>query len=88
MSVPHTGKLIADVAGTHCRFDGDRWTSADAALASQLNAATQNSPATHFSISERAEHVLNKLGFQGRYQVIAFEADQWGDQLPPTIGID
>lgn len=85
MSVPHTGRLVAIVEGQRCMFDGNRWISPGlpTAVPELLNQATETAPTTHFDIHQLARHVLRKAGFEGRYTILEWQSDTWGDELPP-----
>lgn len=83
MSVPHTGKLVATVRGVRCEFDGDKWTTPDARLTAELNAAASSSPKTHFTILERAYHILRKAGLLSVAQIGAVEFDSHRTEIPP-----
>lgn len=82
MSIPHTGKLEAIVNGHRCSFDGDSWITPEADLTAVLNDATKTSPKTHFSILERARHVLNKTALLPYTQILSVEFDQWKTEIP------
>jgi len=82
MSLPHTGQLEAIVNGVACQFSGDAWTTPDAALTAALNDATDSSPKAHFTIDERARHVLNKTGLLASSQILSFKSEAWPSELP------
>lgn len=78
----HRGNLIARIAGFPCTFDGDTWTCPDPDLAAQLNEATANSPKTHFTIVDHAEHVIHKLSLRDQAQIVRWQAESFADDLP------
>ncbi len=82
MSIPHTGKLTASVNGIDCSFDGDTWLTSDSELTKLLNEVTENSPKTHFSIRELAEHVLNKTSLLAQSKILSSESDKWNSSIP------
>jgi hypothetical protein len=82
MSIPHTGKLKAEVDGSLCEFDGDCWITPRADLTARLNDATRSAPKTHYSIHELAEHVLSKAGLLKTAKILAVRSDAWPKQLP------
>jgi hypothetical protein len=82
MSVPHTGRLIAEIDGRRCEFDGDLWVTPSPALSDLLNFATDHAPKTHYTIKEVAQHVFAAAGLQ-RATIIEWKSDDWPEELPP-----
>lgn len=83
MSIPHTGRLIAEIEGQRCEFDGDTWRTASVALAALLNRETARTVKQHFSIKEVAERVLADTGLSARARIMEWHNDTWPDELPP-----
>ena len=82
MSLPHTGKLEAEIHGKLCQFDGDVWTSPDAALAESLNLWTEFVPKTHYPIQSIAEVVFRRAGLTDFARIISAVNDTWKTELP------
>lgn len=83
MSMTHRGMLVALINGVTCTFDGDDWASEDRNLANSLNIATDSSPKSHYTIVDRAEHVIRKLGLSDQAQIIRWQAEAHVDDIPP-----
>jgi len=83
MSVPHTGKLTAEIRGQRCEFNGDNWTAPEAALTALLNDATASTPKTHMDIKSLARIVLIKAGLWNQSRILDWEGDIWEEELPP-----
>lgn len=82
MSVPHTGKLTAEVAGHPCQFNGDLWTCpADPALAAHLNAALELCPTQHYGIRSLALNCLRVADLEAVARNIEGQGDAWDDEL-------
>ena len=82
MSVPHTGKLKAQIHGRRCSFNGEEWESADLSLAESLNLITELVPTTHYTIQEIAETVFRRAGLADVARIISVEFDQWPVGIP------
>jgi hypothetical protein len=85
MSVPHTGRLTAQIDGLRATFNGERWFVSDSNIEALLNSATFSSPKTHFDIKSLAEHVLTKAGLKARARILEWKADEWPDDLPDGV---
>lgn len=82
MSVPHTGRIEAEIQGRRCSFDGDAWSAADSSLAETLNLVTEMVPKTHYTIQEIAEAVFRRAGLAGSARIISARNDNWTEELP------
>ena len=83
MSLPHTGRLSAEVDGIQCTFDGDVWEAAgDPRLSVALDRATAGVPKTHRTIVEVAQAAMAAAGFASRSRILSWEIGDWGEELP------
>ena len=80
MSVPHTGKLEAEITGIKCQFNGNYWITPVADLSARLNDATSATSKTHIDIRELAELVVRKCGLTAN--IISVQFDEWHEQIP------
>jgi hypothetical protein len=83
MSIPHTGRLHAEIDGMTCLFDGDSWNTPDPALTSSLDAITAGTLKHHYGIREVAERVIAEAGLKDRAIIVDCQNDQWAEDLPP-----
>jgi hypothetical protein len=83
MSYPHTGNLTALIRGLECTFNGDAWSTPDAALTAQLNAATDKAVKTHHTIYELATKILRQQGLLPDAQITSWQNHSWDTELPP-----
>ena len=83
MSIPHTGRLVAEIKGVRCEFDGDHWAGPDAALNVLLNEATESTVKHHHSIEEIARRVLRETGLEASARILSVKPDRWRTELPP-----
>lgn len=77
MSVPHTGKLTAEIDGVTYFFNGDDWTGPSSPLIARLNAFTEIAPKHHFDIKSLAESIFQRAGIAGN--VITWQGDTWDE---------
>ena len=83
MSIPHTGRLVAEIDGRRCTFDGDVWKGPTPELEAQLNEATIDAPKQHYSIRTRADYVFYILRLTDHARILEAVADAWPNELPP-----
>lgn len=82
MSVPHTGKIVAQIDGRRCTFNGDTWSSDDRLLADALNQATRFVPKMHHTIQEIFAAVIRRARLTGSARIISAANDEWTEPLP------
>jgi hypothetical protein len=81
MSVPHTGKLTAAIAGQDYEFNGDTWSGPNSAMLSLLDGATAQIPKQHIDIRELAELALRRANLTGK--IVSWQGDTWDESLEP-----
>ena len=82
MSLPHTGQLEAIVNGVPCHFNGDAWTTPDAALTARLNAEMEFVAKHHATIDEVANCVFRRARLEASAKILHFKCDVWPSELP------
>jgi hypothetical protein len=82
MSAPHTGKLVANIRGLRCEFDGNSWRTPDAELTRELNSETDRTPKTHYSIHQLARIILHDAGLDDVSEILSVEFDGWKTDIP------
>lgn len=86
MSLPTTGRFVADFHGARITFDGAAWSSDaerfDEFFAADLAAETRRHNGQHITADVVARRVLDRI-FPG-WTEISFQADAWpaADELP------
>jgi hypothetical protein len=76
LSIPHTGRLVAEIDGQRCTFDGNHWKCPLAELAAMLNEATITQPKQHYSVEGVAKGVFYHLGLESRARILEFQLDE------------
>jgi hypothetical protein len=89
MSLPHTGKFVAEVRAWTICFDGDNWTGSgpgfEKGILPMLERTMRRLPRTHYSCSDIATRVLNDI-FGGNWKQIHSKNDTWQyPDLPPGM---
>lgn len=83
MSVPYTGRLVAEIRGERCLFDGNSWETPDPSLTRSLNEATAGAPKHHHTIDSVARYVFWTLGLEAVARITAYSCDSWPEDIPP-----
>lgn len=90
MSLPRTGKFVAQARSWTICFDGDNWTGTgpgfEKGILPSLERRTRRLPRTHYSCSNIAERVLDGIFGVGGWEQIHSENDAWKNPtLPPGM---